>query len=177
MTNSRDLILKLKEVREEKGYSLTDIMKLVEDNGDFISKSTLARVFAEGSEDVTFRYEATIKPIANALLDIGTIEDTDNMDTQAMKLLLKYKSDRIQELERQVQELESDLDKQKIKASEKLEKERESFSRSIEFLKEQVTLKDKRMDLLLNAVSEKDKLHKDMLEKLLTCSSCQKEGR
>ena len=112
MTNSRDLILKLKEVREEKGYSLTDIMKLVEDNGDFISKSTLARVFAEGSEDVTFRYEATIKPIANALLDIGTIEDTDNMDTQAMKLLLKYKSDRIQELERQVQELESDLDKQ-----------------------------------------------------------------
>ena len=177
MTDSRDLILKLKEVREEKGYSLTDIMKLVEDNGDFISKSTLARVFAEGSEDVTFRYEATIKPIANALLDIGTIEDTDNMDTQAMKLLLKYKSDRIQELERQVQELESDLDKQKIKSNEKLEKERESFSRSIEFLKEQVTLKDKRMDLLLNAVSEKDKLHKDMLEKLLTCSSCQKEGR
>lgn len=176
MTNSKDLILKLKEVREEKGYSLTDIMKLVEDNGDFISKSTLARVFAEGSEDVTFRYEATIKPIANALLDIGTIEDTDNMDTQAMKLLLKYKSDRIQELEKQVQELESALDKQKIKASEKLEKERESFSRSIEFLKEQVAYKDKRMDLLLNAVEKKDKLHEDMLAKLLMCSACKMQG-
>ena len=176
MTNSRDLILKLKEVREEKGLSIADIMKMIEDNGDFISKSTIARVFAEGSEDVTFRYEATIKPIANALLDIGTIEDTDNMDTQAMKLLLKYKSDRIQELERQVQELESALDKQKIKASEKLEKERESFSRSIEFLKEQVAYKDKRMDLLLEAVQKKDKLHEDMLGKLLMCSACKMQG-
>lgn len=177
MTNSKDLILKLKDVREEKGLSLTDIMKMVEDNGDFISKSTLARVFAEGSEDVTFRYEATIKPIANALLDIDTIEDTDNMDTQAMKLLLQYKNDRIQELEKQVQELESDLDKQKIKASEKLEKERELHSRSIEFLKEQVTLKDKRMDLLLESVQKKDKLHEDMLAKLLMCSACEKERR
>lgn len=177
MTNSRDLILKLKDVREEKGLSIADIMKMIEENGDFISKSTIARVFAEGSEDVTFRYEATIKPIANALLDIGTIEDTDNMDTQAMKLLLKYKSDRIQELEKQVQELESALDKQKIKASEKLEKERESFSRSIEFLKEQVAYKDKRMDLLLEAVQKKDKLHEDMLEKLLMCSACEKERR
>ena len=176
MTNSRDLILKLKEVREEKGYSLTDIMKLIEDNGDFISKSTLARVFAEGSEDVTFRYEATIKPIANALLDIGTIEDTDNMDTQAMKLLLKYKSDRIQELEKRVQELETALDKQKIKANEKLENERESHSRSIDFLKEQVAYKDKRMDLLLEAVHEKDRLHKEMLEKLLVCSACKMQG-
>jgi transcriptional regulator with XRE-family HTH domain len=177
MTNSRDLILKLKEVREEKGLSIADIMKMIEDNGDFISKSTIARVFAEGSEDVTFRYEATIKPIANALLDIGTIEDSDTMDVKAMKLLLKYKSDRIQELERQVQELESALDKQKIKASEKLEKERESFSRSIEFLKEQVAYKDKRMDLLLNAVEKKDKLHEDMLAKLLMCSACEKERR
>ena len=177
MTNSRDLILKLKEVREEKGLSIADIMKMIEDNGDFISKSTIARVFAEGSEDVTFRYEATIKPIANALLDIGTIEDSDTMDVKAMKLLLKYKSDRIQELESQIKELESALDKQKVKASEKLEKERESFSKSIEFLKEQVSLKDKRMDMLLDAVYEKDKLHKDMLEKLLTCSSCQKERR
>lgn len=176
MTNSRDLILKLKDVREEKGLSIADIMKMIEENGDFISKSTIARVFAEGSEDVTFRYEATIKPIANALLDIGTIEDTDNMDTQAMKLLLKYKSDRIQELERQVQELESALDKQKIKASEKLEKERESFSRSIEFLKEQVAYKDKRMDLLLESVQKKDKLHEDMLEKLLMCSACKMQG-
>lgn len=175
MTNSKDLILKLKEVREEKGYSLTDIMKMIEDNGDYISKSTLARIFAEGSEDVTFRYETTIKPIANVLLDIDTIEDTDTMDVKAMKLLLKYKSDRIQELETQVHELESALDHQKVKANEKLDKERESYAKSIEFLKDQVALKDKRMDMLLEAVVVKDRQYKEILDTILSCPARGKE--
>ena len=68
----------------------------------------------------------------------------------------------------------SALDKQKIKSNEKIEAEREASRRSIEFLKEQVAYKDKRMDLLLDAVSEKDKLHKEMLEKILRCSKCEK---
>ena len=91
MTNTRDIIIKLKEVRQEKGLSFGDILTLMENNGDYLSKSTLSRVFAEGSEDGSFKYEETIRPIANALLDIETIEDTDNMDVQAMKSLLKYK--------------------------------------------------------------------------------------
>ena len=37
MTNSKDVILKLKEVREEKGLSFNDIIKLMEENGDYIS--------------------------------------------------------------------------------------------------------------------------------------------
>ena len=55
MTNSKDVILKLKEVREEKGLSYNDILDLMEKNGDFLSKSTLSRVFAEGSEEIRFR--------------------------------------------------------------------------------------------------------------------------
>lgn len=174
MTNSKDVILKLKEVREEKGLSYNDILVLMENNGDFLSKSTLSRVFADGSEEIKFRYEDTIRPIANALLDIDNIEEEDSTDVKTMKSLLKYKNDRIVELEKQVQDLEMALDKQKIKANDKLEKEREQFNRSIEFLKEQVAYKDKRMDLLLNAVQEKDQLHKEMLEKILKCSKCDK---
>ena len=175
MTNIRDLIIKLKEVREEKGLSYNDILEIMENNGDYLSKSTISRVFADGSEDSpSFRYEETIRPIANALLDIETIEETDNMDVQAMKSLLKYKSQLISDLEKRVAELESALDKQKIKASEKLDAERERYNKSIEFLKEQVAYKDKRMDLLLNAVQEKDTLHKEMLEKILRCSKCEK---
>lgn len=174
MTNTKDIIMKLKEVREEKGLSYNDILDLMEKNGDYLAKSTLSRVFAEGSEELSFKYEETIRPIAKALLDIETIEDTDDMDVRAMKSLLKYKIDRIEELEKKIMELETLLDKQKIKASEKLEEERERFNRSIEFLKEQVDYKDKRMDLLLNAVQEKDQLHKEMLEKLLKCSKCDK---
>lgn len=176
MTNSKDVILKLKEVREEKGLSYSDILDLMENNGDYLSKSTLSRVFAEGSEDIKFRYEDTIRPIAKALLDIETIEDTDDMDTKAMKSLLKYKIERIEELEHQIEQLEASLDKEKVKYHEKLDKEREQSRRSIEFLKEQISLKDKRMDMLLNAVQEKDAQHKEMLTKLLKCSKCPNEN-
>ena len=174
MTNTKDLIIKLKEVREEKGLSFNDILTLMENNGDFLSKSTISRVFADGSEEQSFRYEETIRPIAKALLDIETIEDSDNMDVRAMKSLLKYKIERIEELEKQIEQLQTALDKEKIKHHEKLDEERERFNRSLDFLKEQVAYKDKRMDLLLDSVQEKDKLHKEMLEKLLRCSKCDK---
>lgn len=174
MTNSKDIILKLKKVREEKKLSYSDILDLMEKNGNFLSKATLSRVFADGSEEIKFRYEDTLKPIADALLDIENIEDDDTTDVQAMKTILKYKSARIEELESQIKDMESALDKQKIKANEKLEEERERFNRSIEFLKEQVAYKDKRMDLLLESVQKKDKLHEEMLEKILRCSKCEK---
>ena len=174
MTNTKDLIIKLKEVREEKGLSYGDILELMEKNGDYLAKSTISRVFADGSEEMSFRYEETIRPIANALLDIENIEDTDNMDIRAMKSLLKYKIQRIEELEHQIEHLQTALDKEKIRSHEKLDEERERYNRSIEFLKEQISYKDQRMDLLLGAVQEKDRLHKEMLEKLLKCSKCEK---
>lgn len=175
MTNTKDIIIKLKEVREEKGFSYGDILDLMERNGDFVSKSTISRVFADGSEEMSFRYEETIRPIANALLDIETIEDTDDMDIRAMKSLLKYKIQVIEDLEHKVSKLESSLDKEKVKYHEKLDKERDRFNRSIDFLKEQISLKDKRMDMLLDAVFQKDAQHKEMLGKLLNCSACNKE--
>lgn len=176
MTNSKDVILKLKEVRDEKGLSYADILDLMEKNGDFVSKSTLSRVFAEGSEEIKFRYEDTIRPIAKALLDIETIEEDDNMDVRAMKSLLKYKIERIEELERKVEHLETALDKEKIKYHDKLEAERDLFNNRIDFLKEQISLKDKRMDQLLEAVFTKDLQHKEMLAKLLKCSRCPNEN-
>jgi predicted RNase H-like nuclease (RuvC/YqgF family) len=174
MTNTKDIILKLKEVREQRNLSFGDILDLMEKNGDYLAKSTLSRVFAEDSENNSFKYEETIRPIANALLDIETIEDTDDMDTKAMKALLKYKIERIEELEHQIEHLKSELDKEKLKSHEKLDKEREQSRRSIEFLKEQVSLKDKRMDMLLESVFKKDKQNEEMLEKLLGCSKCPK---
>ena len=172
MTNTKDVILKLKEVKEEKNLSFDAILALMEQNGDFVSKSTLSRVFADKSEENSFRYEETIRPIANALLDIETEEETDDLDTKALKSLLKYKIKRIEELEQQIEQLESALDKEKIKHHEKLDEERDRFNRSIDFLKEQVSLKDKRMDLLLDAVFQKDQQHKNMLDKLLKCANC-----
>lgn len=162
MNNSKEIILKLKEVRLEKGLSLNDIVDLVEKNGDYISRSSVQRVFADGSEDATFKYDETIRPIANALLDIDRIETEDDLDTQALKILLQYKNQRIKELEQQ-------LDKEKLKYHEKLDKERDQSRKSIEFLKEQVAYKDKRIDLLLESVGKKDKRLEELITHIMNC--------
>ena len=165
MTNTKEIILKLKEVRKEKDLSYGDILDLMEKNGDFVSKSTISRIFQDGSEELSFRYEETIRPIAKALLDIETIEDNDDVDVQAMKSLLQYKIQRIEELE----QLETKLDKEKIKYHEKMEHERAQWSRSIEFLKEQISFKDKRIDVLLEAVQMKDARFEELLTQILSC--------
>ena len=168
MLSMRDIIIRLKEVKEREHYSYTDINNLIEKNGDYpLSKSTLSRVFSEGSENERFSYEDTIRPLAKALLDIENIEETDTDDVKTLKTLLKLKMQRIEELE-------CELAKEKNKYHEKLDKERERANRSIDFLKEQISLKDKRMDQLLEAVFEKDKQHKEMLAKLLKCSKCER---
>jgi len=157
LTNTKDIIIRLKEVRKERGLSYSDILEMMEANGDFVSKSTLSKLFADGSEDhpEKFRYETTLRPIANAILDMENIEETDDMDIQALKAILKYKIARIKDLETM-------LDHEKLKHHEKLDKEREQFHRSLDFLKTQVDLKDKRIDQLLDA-------NMKLLNQLLTC--------
>ena len=174
MTNTKDIILKLKQVREEKGLSYSDILELMEKNGDFLSKSTISRVFSDGSEDLSFRYEETIRPIAKALLDIENIEDDDNMDIKAMKSLLKYKIQRIEELEQEIERLKAEMDSEKVKYHEKMDKERTQWTKSIDFLKEQISLKDKRIDALLDSVQCKDSRYEELLNLVLSCP-CRKK--
>lgn len=168
MTNTKEIILKLKEVRQEKNLSYGDILDLMEKNGDFLSKSTISRLFQDGSENVSFRYEETIRPIAKALLDIETIEDTDDIDVQAMKSLLQYKIQRIEELERQIEHINASADKEKIKYHEKMEHEMQRWNRTLDFLKEQIALKDKRIDVLLESVQSKDARYNELLSVYLT---------
>jgi len=167
MTNTRDVILKLKEVKEEKDLSLDKILILMEESGQYISKSTLSRVFADGSEDKGFRYETTLRPIANALLDIENYEADDDADTLAMKSILKLKKNIISEYTNQIRELKDDLNKMKLKHHEKLAHETDKFQKSLDFAMHQIKLKDKRIDQLM------DDNHR-LLEQLLACNKCKK---
>lgn len=155
MNKTKDLIIRLKAVKEEKGLSLNKIADLVEANGDFISRSSIQRVFADGSENSSFRYEDTIRPIAKALLDIENIEEDDSLDTATLKALLKYKIQRIEDLESQLEKAHAELGNEKLKRHEKIDEIRKEYEKKIDFLKDQITLKDKRMDLLLEAVLKK----------------------
>ena len=124
-----DIITKLKKVREENGLSYQKIVDLVEKNGDYVSLSTVKRVFEDGSEAYGFQFENTLKPIANAVL--GIYSETDIVsasEVDALKSIVAYKSDRITELEA------------------RLERTEESYRRRLDFLKEQIALKDQRID-------------------------------
>ena len=162
MTNTKDVILKLKAVRKEKDLSFDNILAMMEENGDFLSKSTLSRVFAEGSEEKSFRYEETLRPIANALLDIENEEVDDDAETRAYKSILRLKKDVIEENSRQIALLKEELGREKSKYHEKLANETERFQQTLDFATHQIELKDKRIDQLLESNIQ-------LLNQLLNC--------
>jgi len=163
MTNTSDVILRLKEVRAEKNLSYGDILDLMEKNGDYLSKSTLSRVFQDGSENLSFRYEETIRPIAKALLDIETIEEDDTLNVQTMKALLKFKIQRIEELEAQIEQMRASFDHERVKIHERNDREREQLNKQIEFLHDQILMKDQRFDTLLESTLSKDLRYEELL--------------
>ena len=124
-----EIVTKLKRVREENGLSYQKIVELVEKNGEYVSLSTVKRVFEDGSESYGFQFENTLKPIANAVL--GIYSETDIVsasEVEALKAVISYKSDRITELEARIERIE------------------ESYRRRLDFLKNQISLKDERID-------------------------------
>lgn len=64
MNSMKEIIMELRQVREEKGLSYGDISDLLEQNGDHVSKSTISRIFSENSTDTNFSYDEIIRPIA-----------------------------------------------------------------------------------------------------------------
>lgn len=172
MTNTKDLILKLRAVYKEKKISYDQILSLMEQNGDFSSKSTLSRLFGNNWEKYSFGYEDTLIPIANVLLDVETEEDDDS-ETQAFKSLLKFKMSVIDENAKQIAELKEQIKevsaKERSKYAEKLEKETEKFQRSLEFAKNQIALKDKRIDQLMNANDRLSITNDRLINQLMNC--------
>ena len=169
MKNTKAIISQLKVAKAERGLSLGDIMKMIESNGDLISKSTLSRLFQDGSEQIKFDYEYTIRPVAKVLLDIETDEDGDTPEIIAQKSVIRI-------LQQEIAELKEQLANEKIKHHEKIEKERAQYNKNIDFLKTQIELKDRRMDeqairvdKLLEKTFEKDTKIYELINQTLSC--------
>lgn len=142
-TKIANIIARLKEVKRNQP-DLT-IQKISEHTG--ISPSTVSRIFAEGSENQSFRYDS-IRPIAQMLLGIDDLDEGDE-DEKALKAIIQFKDAKIRELEQKLIE-------EREKHEKKLEKERLQHRTSIDFLKLQIELKDDRIDVLLDMVHRKE---------------------
>lgn len=124
-----DIVMNLKKVREENGLSYQRIFDLVQESGNYVSISTIRRVFEEGSESYGWQYENTLKPIAAAVLGAYSPPDETAGDVaDTMQAIIDYKSLRIRELEDQ------------------LARSEDSYKRRLEFIKHQIALKDERID-------------------------------
>lgn len=126
------IIIRLKKAKASNP-ELT-IQNIADETG--VSKSTVARVFADDSENQSFRYES-LKALCMYILG------TDGLDEEI-----------------DADEMQFRLGQLKEKYEKKLEYERMQHDRSIEFLKGQIEKKDARIDLLLNALEDRAEQYK-----------------
>jgi transcriptional regulator with XRE-family HTH domain len=150
----RKQIKRLKQIRQEQGLSIAQIMELMERQGKYVSEATLKKIFADGSEERTFRYQDSIAPVADVLLDI--YGDTSGLDdVESLKQFIREKNKLIEFLVIKVEELGEEA-----KAREKLcddrkaayEKTIASLELQIHRLHDQVDRKDQLIERLLKEV-------------------------
>lgn len=191
MTDTKKLIDSIRKVYDEKGLTIGKVEKMFIDagKGGAVGHTTIGRFFSkEKRSDYNYHYEDTVRQLAELLLDVNTIEDSDDAETQAMKSFVQFKKNRIDELE-------AALAKEKKKRQDTIEKYeqeivkiREQHDKDTEMLRKQIAFKDKRMDQFIESMFNKDeKLDKkdkridelteqikELTQKLINCDNCRK---
>lgn len=125
-----NIVKQLKEVKASRP-ELT-LQKISDNTG--VPFSTVSRIFAEGSENTSFRYDS-IHPIATMLLDLDDLGE-GNDDEKAYKAIIQF--------------YETAINQMKEQYENKIDAERADYRRRIDFLMHQIELKDDRIDKLLN---------------------------
>lgn len=169
MTNTRELVAQIKRIISDEGYEYNDVKRLMEEIKEVpISNSTFVRLMEDGSEDNRrFDYDYTLAPLARAL-GIDEIEGNDSENTKALKEMLRLKRGRIAELEQA-------LAAEKEKRHSQVEEVRSQAKKSIDFLREQLEYKDRRMDefsdrisRLLDRLEKKDNRIEQLTDEILS---------
>ena len=141
MKNMREIILDLREIyqNDRERYSYGNLLKQMEENGDFLSKSTLSRLFGDKWEEYSFDYQNTLFPIVKVMIGADEADNNIEWDSDTAKLALKIKIDS-----------ENEIKKAKDEYLSKLAEETERFQKSLAFAMHQIELKDGRIDQLMN---------------------------
>lgn len=141
----RKTIHRLKQIKSEQGLTIPKIMDLMEERGQFVSEATIKRVFADGSEEQNFRYQDSIAPIADVLLDM--YGDTSNLDdADSLRHIIREKNKLIEFLMMKLDEKEQDFERQRT-----LYEERKAlYEKTISRFETQISLKDDLIERLLN---------------------------
>lgn len=154
----RKTIKRLKQIKQEQGLSITQIMEIMERNGKFVSEPTLKKLFADGSEEKHFRYQDSIAPVADVLLDI--YGDTSGLDdAESLRQIIREKNKLIELLVIKIEEQSEEAKRRDdLYADRKsaFEKMIESLELQVHRLHDQVDRKDQWIEKLMNAAILKE---------------------
>lgn len=104
-----ELILKMKEIKEDNQLSIQNIVDMVIADGGNTSRSSVQRVFADGSENQNFRFQETLLPIANALLAMEKEKALELDNVPELKSAAEIKDELIEELKAENEALSAEL--------------------------------------------------------------------
>lgn len=152
LKSNTELIVALKRTIAEKNISQSELMKLMEDHGHPIAKTTIQRFFKEGSEvNDSFRYRDTLMPMAEVLLP-------DNVQ----------QLDPIADLRNRIDFLE-----------DQVEKYHDLIQKYIALSDSQIQIKDTRMERkdkwVQQLMDENKRLNDEVCKLLDKCNNCNKK--
>ena len=163
LKDNRELIIALKEAKKKQEMTIPRLLDILQDNNQSVSRTTLVRLFADGSEDNDgFNYASTLKPVADVLLaDDQEQEDTKrHLEIVRLQSEIMVKDEEITTLNKQIDSL-----------LKQVEQARADAAKQMEFLHNQIKLKDKRMDTkdeliqrVMDRNDKKDKAIADLME-------------
>ena len=102
---TRKVILRLKEVREQKRLTYQEIVDACEAQNEAVSLSSVKRIFAKGSEDGPDYRPYTINAVFRAVIGTETeVEEAALVDTEnsALKAFVELKDATLEDLQRQL---------------------------------------------------------------------------
>ncbi len=157
-----EIIIQLKQIRKERGLSLQDVHDLVTSSGGYLSLSSIKRVFAEGSENLNFRYQDTIQPLVRALLSVNE-ETPENNDVSAneidaLKNVILLKDSIIQDLRKDIEDLTNRLNKTEAEAESRLQETHTQYMKQVNYLLTQVERLRQQVDDLRDENKRKAKI-------------------
>ena len=172
---TENIIPKLREAKEVKGLSYQDITDITEANGEYVSVSSVKRVFSKDADLSNFRYNQTIRPIIRAVLglDAETEEPTDDpkqaeeyyTTIEAMKAVIDFKHQQLEEYAKEIERLKEAIQKSEAAHQKDLETIAASERLKIDHLKDQITYLRSVNDRNLQTISQQSRTIEKLLSK------------
>lgn len=147
-------IKRLKEIKEEQGLSVSQIMSKMSEKGYPVSESTLKRIFAPGSEKMSFRYQESIAPVAEVLFEeYGDTGATD--DAAELRKIIADRDKTIENLMIKIEEQEKSAQQFQKMCSERrtlLESHISDLQAEVELLRSQIEKKDGMFERIMSRI-------------------------